>query len=403
MAGTVLAGSIFSFWYYATSPEVNMPAIFFIMLALYFLTVRKENRYSGLLMYSFLCIATLFHQVVILIAVTVFIYDIIRSRYTISPIKHALPPAIAGVVIYLTVALNETAEKSISGIYKWLTHYGHAGEWGKLSASNITQSVWGKIKLLYGGDIIREYFYGGQLDFFSVIIIVLMIIIYIALVYLFIVASWDLYKSGDSQKLLFLALILGMGLFAFWWAPHDDGFWLYAIVFFCLYVFCKPLIRNPSRLIASIAIALLTFMNLACEFIPSSDKDNSHIYQASMAFKRLKLNPDDLVITNLSQARLAYEYYTGIHVPTTCIMFLPPGDKAKIITEYHQRIAETGETARVFMFEDEIHPDNYRDYLFTRFTPGQYEQTYERYFKHLIKADSVYMHGRYVTIYQLKM
>ncbi len=402
LAGTVLTGSLFSFWYYSTSAEVNMPAIFFTIVALYFLVAKDEHPASGWLVYLLMLIGVLFHQLVALIGIPVLLYDMRRSGSATAALKRAHPGILLGALIYTVVAIENAAEKNAAGMLKWITQYGHAGEWGKLGTANISQGVWGKIKTVFGGEIIREIFYGGQWRTFSIIYIAIIAIIYLGLTYLFIISCVRLYKNRDRISALYLVLIVSLSLFAGWWAPHDDGFWLYPFVILGLFIFGMPFRSKVNRVIAGVTIAILLMLNISCEFISSSDKSNSLIYEGAMSFRRLELTSNDLVITNLSQSRLAYEYYTGVHVPTTCMMFLPLGDKDSVIEGYHRRISEAKDTARVYMFEDEIYPDDYRGYLFGRFTAEEYSNTYERYYPHLMAADSVYMHGRYVRIYQLK-
>jgi len=142
-------------------------------------------------------------------------------------------------------------------------------------------------------------------------------------------------------------------------------------------------------------------INITCEFRPSANKNNSYIIQGVEAFKRLNLNEHDLVITNYSQIRLAYEYYTAIHVPTACMMYLDAGDKYKIMAEYENRIDQAVISGRVIMFEDEIHPASYQHYLFERFSPEDYNNVYNQFERRLAVIDSISVHGRITNLYEL--
>lgn len=400
--GTIFTGFVFTFRYYATSVEVNMPAVFFLILALYYLFVKNDKPLSPWLVYLLLCAGMLFHQIVALIGIPILIYDMLRHKSAGRALKYAHPGILAGALIYVLVAIERAAEKNAVGIYHWITKYGQTGAWGKLGLSNIKNAVWGKMKTLYGGEIVREIFYKGEWSTIGIIIIAVMVLIFLTLAYLFIRSLLDTARSNDNIRWLLLALVAVSGLFAFWWAPADDGFWLYPVIFYMIFIFSMELKNKMNRLTAIAMTALLIILNTSCEFIPSSDKNNSHVYQGAKAFERLALTGNDLVITSHSQMRLAYEYYTGIHVPTTCMMFLPLGDKDRVFEEYHQRINDALETGRVIMFEDEIRPDSYRSYLFDRFTIREYEDVYAPYLDYLLPVDSVSVHGKVVKLYQLQ-
>ena len=148
-------------------------------------------------------------------------------------------------------------------------------------------------------------------------------------------------------------------------------------------------------------VLLLVIVNLAYEILPATKIQNSPTRQGVEAFRRLELNSNDLVLTSFSQIRLAYEYYFNIEVPTTCLMYLPEGDKNVVISDLHHRIDTTLTTGRVIIFEDEIYPEPYRRYLFERFSPEEYIMTYRRYLPDLVPVDSVRIYGKNVRLYSL--
>jgi hypothetical protein len=223
----------------------------------------------------------------------------------------------------------------------------------------------------------------------------------IGIAYLSIKAIYDFYKRRDPLTVVLGALVVVYALFTFWWAPAIDDFWLYPAVMFIIFIFIIIKTGRFERIAIVGLIALLLIVNTACEFIPASKKANSYIDQGVAAFQRLHLTGNDLVVTNYSQIRLGYEYKTDIHVPTVCLLYQPPGDKDSVLSAYHAEIDSVAQAGRVFMFEDELHPEPGRAYLFERFSPADYDSVYSRYLDRLTVADSLNVHGREVHIYRL--
>jgi len=398
---SILAGSMFTFWYCATSVEVNMIALFFLFLAFYYLIVKTDLPLSPWLVYLFLCVGMLFHQHIALAGIPILIYYIIEFKSFGKAIKPAHPGVLAGALIYLVVAIQHAAEKNIVGIYNWATSYAHLGVWGKFQLSAFRETIWGNLKLFFGGEKIREIFYAGNCDYSTVIYIASIILVFAGMAYLFIRSLRLLIKQRDSAMITLLALIIMYALFAFWWAPSDDGFWLYPAIILILFIFALPLKIVFDRAIAIVLIVLLLLLNITCEFIPASDKNNSYIYQGAQAFERLRLTSDDYVVSSFQQIGLAYEYYTRIQVPIGCMLDLPLGDNTSVIADYQKTISDARNKGRVFMFEDEIEPEPARAYLFTRFTAKDYEFTYKPFMDNLACVDSVVIHGRNYCIYRL--
>ena len=399
--GSILIGSLFTFWYCATSVEVNMIAMFFLILALYFLIVKENSPSSPWLVYLFLCIGMLFHQHIAIAGIPIFIYYVYKFRSLGKALRPAHPGILGGALIYLVVAIQHASQKNIKGIYEWMTEYTRVGAWGKFQLSAFRDSVWGVLKLFFGGEQIRQMFYGGGHDYSTIIYIIFILIIFAGIGYLSIRAVYNFFKHRDPITIVLAALAIVYALFTFWWAPTIDDFWLYPAVMFLIFMFITIIQKRYIRILIVSLTTLLLCINIACEFVPFSNKANSYIDQGVVAFERLQLTGDDLVITNYSQVRLAYEYYTDIFVPTACIMYLPLGDKDSVLAEYHARIDSVAQVGQVFTFEDELHPEPDRAYLFERFGVADYDSVYARYFDRLVPIDSIMVHGRNVHIYKL--
>ncbi|MCP4581034.1 MAG: glycosyltransferase family 39 protein [candidate division Zixibacteria bacterium] len=400
--GTVMTGFLFSFWYYATSVEVNMPALMFLCLALYYLIGKPKSGSNSMKVYIFIAAGILFHQIVALAVIPILIYDFTRYKSFAKIIRYAFPGLAGGFAIYLIVAITQAETVSIDGIYKWLTFYGHLDAWGTLGTSNFSGAIWGKLKTFFGGDLIRQIFYAGERSIATIAYLSVIAAIWLGLIWMFIMGIVQLRVKSDSFSWLLLSLVVVYGIFSFWWAPTDDGFWLYQAVILMVFVFISAEKKLYTNWLVSIMVAMLVIVNLSCEFIPSSNRSNSYIYQGVEAFDRLKLTEDDLVITNFSQIRLAYEYHKNIHVPTVCMMYLEPGDNEDVIAAYHDRIAQALKSGRVIIFDDEIRPEPSRKYLFNRFSPEEYASTYKIYQDNLTPVDSIMIHGRNVQLYELE-
>jgi hypothetical protein len=72
--GSLTISLIYSFWYYATSLEVNLPALFLMVLSLYWLLVKPETLSKYFYVFGFLGAAVLFHQIAVLAFIPITIY-----------------------------------------------------------------------------------------------------------------------------------------------------------------------------------------------------------------------------------------------------------------------------------------------------------------------------------------
>lgn len=405
VVATFMTGFLFSFWYYATSVEVNMPALMFFCLALYAMATAKTAKSSYVWAYIFITLGVLFHQLLVLAIIPILGFDTLRQKNIWRVIRQAAPALALGLVIYIAAAAVAAPERTPGGIYRWLTLYGQLGAWGKISSANLSTAVWGLIKTFFGGDAIRRFVYSWSWTFSTTLNLLAIIIFAFGLVRLMVILLKDLIRvrRGAWLRLLFI-LCLIFGFFALWWAPADDGFWLYPVVLFMLVTGSFKTDKqglSTIRKTSVIMLFILAIINLTYEILPATKIENSPTRQGVEVFRRLELNSNDLVLTSFSQIRLAYEYYYNIEVPTTCLMYLPEGDKNVVISDLHHRIDTTLTTGRVIIFEDEIYPEPYRRYLFERFSPEEYIMTYRRYLPDLVPVDSLQIYGKNVRLYSL--
>ena len=160
--------------------------------------------------------------------------------------------------------------------------------------------------------------------------------------------------------------------------------------------------RKSIKHLSLEGLIILSASNIIFEFIPSSNPENSAYIRGADTFNRLKLKPDDLVLTGYSQIRKAYNYHYNTYVPTTCVLYQGRGDKSEIIRNYHSRIDSALAIGRVIIFEDEIYPEPELYYMFVRFSPDDYIEIYKPYMERMIPVDSIMMHGKNVRLYEIE-
>lgn len=398
---TLIIGFLYSFWYYSTSVEVNMPALLFLFIALYLLIVKPRSKTNSIAIYMFISIGVLFHQLLILSLAPLLIFDIRRYRSFAKSILYALPGLGIMALTYIIVGISKAPEKSISGLYKWLTLYSHYGQWGKIKTENLITGLWGITKTIFGGDNLRQVFYNGQLSWLNVIYVIAVVIVTVGMAWLLLTSIMLFWRQRSQQGWLILGNIFIFGVFALWWAPSDDGFWLYPIVLVLLFTFRGTKYKYLRQKIANVVLILLLTINTCYEIIPGSQKKNSVTRQGANSLARLEVTPNDLVLTNLNQIRLALDYHHRIKVHTASIVYLESGSKDTVISDYHKRINEVLSRGKVLIFEDEIRPEPHRRYLFERFSPDDYSKTYSPFIPYLTPIDSIKAYGRNVIIYQI--
>ena len=398
---TLIIGFLYSFWYYSTSVEVNMPALMFLFIALYLLTVKPQSRTNTIAVYIFISVGVLFHQLLILSLIPIFIYDIKKYRSFAKPVLYVLPGFGIMALTYIVIGILKAPEKSINGLYEWLTLYSHYGQWGKIRTENLIIGFWGITKTIFGGDSLRRIFYDGRLSWLNMIYCMAVVIVTAGIVWLLLTSIILFWRHHNQQGLLMLGFIFVFGVFAFWWAPSDDGFWLFPVILVLLFAFGENSYRYQRQKITNVVLILLLAINIGYEIIPASQKENSIARQGASALARFELATSDLVLTNFNQIRLALDYHHRIKVPTASLVYLESGDKDIVISNYQKRIKEVLSRGKVLLFEDEIRPEPHRRFLYERFSPDDYSKTYSPFIPYLIPVDSIKAYGRNVIIYRI--
>jgi len=399
-AAVVSLGALYSFWYYSTSVEVNMAALLFGAMAVLLILGKKDSSANGAAASFIIATGTLFHQALVLMYIPLFIV-LYHRRKSVAGIIGEIGPAIfALIAVYFTCAIISAPDHTAKSAWRWLTLYSHLGPWGKLSPDNFVISIWGITKVLFGGDEIRRIVYAGggrPSDYLYMFLLVsgASILLFAA------VGSLLKRSSLTTFELFLLSNSIVFGLFAFWWAPTDDGFWLYSIAPMVLLIFVRSArLGSYIRLLTAFPIILI-LANYPFEIIPSVRAENSIVRSGAAKLAVMNLGESDLVITNFNQIRLALDYHHGLKTNTACLLFAPAGENDAVIREYSNQIHDWLTRGRVLIFADEISPEPHRRYLTERFSLDDYRRAYGRFLQMLVRRDSVLAYGSWVTIWEI--
>jgi len=390
-------GWLHGFWSFSASVEVNIVSIMFLAASLYLLYSDTRSPKSTILVFVLLGLGTLFHQLTALAVVPIFIYEIYRYRDFKRVFGYAVPGILSGFLIYILIAFVLAEDKSIKGIYTWLTTYGHLGYWGSIGWNNLVVGFWGIVKAIFGGDTLRQYFYGDTRTTGQYIYLALAVSISTGIGILALRSFYYYLRHKKPYFTLLVLLAAVYSVFGFWWTPTDEGFWLYPILMLMPLV-AGAVNSNPKfRKLLIGTVAVLTMTNIVYEIAPASRKSNSVAINGAAALHRLGLTSDDLFLNNLMRIRSALEYYYHSDIPTSCLGFREFGPNNQVIADYLADIENV--KGRVYLFEDEIKPEPHRKFMYARFSPAEYAFVYDRYEDRLTAVDSLMVYGQQVRIF----
>ncbi|UCE67426.1 MAG: glycosyltransferase family 39 protein [Candidatus Zixiibacteriota bacterium] len=396
LTGTMIIGMVFSFWYYSTTVEVNIVSIMFLALTLYYLLNERSDR-NSILAFLFLTIGILFHQLLILALIPMLIYDSYRHGFLKRSIRLSMLSLIPGFVIYIIVALA-ASDNGIAGAYAWLAKYPGLGRWGVVHSGSVIASFGGIAKAVFGGSMLRQALYGGGISLPEILYVVGTMLSLCGMSILFINAAKSMLKKADSILLGVTAFIFL--IFAFWWAPQDGGFWFYPVVLILIIVFSS--VGNSGFIRNTVYATMIIFalVNITCAFVPASRINNSVSRTGADALAKLALARDDLLVSNMPQIRLALDYHYNVRPRIKSVAYLEDGPKNEMIEKYRSTLSDF--EGRVIIFENEIHPESHRRFLFGRFSKKEYTETYRPFLSSLVAVDSIRVYGEWVAIYELE-
>lgn len=396
LTGTMLIGMVYSFWYFSTSVEVNMVSMMFLLISIYYLfKVRSEK--NSILAFLFLAIGILFHELLILALIPLFIFDSYRNGSLKRTVKLSTFSLVPGFIIYIIVAVVAAPVKSLSGVYSWLVSYGELGRWGILGMSNFPTSAGGIAKAVFGGSMLRQSLYAG-INVSGILYLVGAGIAIIGLAMLLANAILEYANRKFIESTLLIATSAVFAVFAFWWAPQDSGFWLYPVVLILLMIFMSIEHSDTIRKVTYFTMAIFALVNITCAIVPGADMQKSVARRGAAILYKMDLGPHDLVLTNMAQIPLALEYHYNVKVPTTSFAYQTGGSVNDIIARFHTMLKDF--QGKIVVFGNEIDPEVHRRFLFTRFSPEDYLVAYAPLIASLQPVDSLQVYGRSVVVYE---
>ena len=399
LTGTMIIGVIYSFWYYSTTVEVNIVSILFLVLSLFYLTKDNESR-GSVISFMLLTIGILFHQILVLALIPMLLYDIRKSGSLVVTLKRSMVSLIPGFIIYIAVAFIAATDPGISGAYAWLMKYPELGRWGIIHSGSVITSMGGVAKSVFGGSILRQALFGNKRSYLEILYLIGAGLSISGLILIFASSLRDNLRSKNPELILLLGTALIFVIFAFWWAPHDGGFWFYPVLLILIIIFSSLKATKFTSMVVYITLLVFALINITGEFVPASRNVNSVALNGASSLAKLHLTENDIVLTNMPQIILAYSYHYNVNVPYKSVAYLEPGPKKTIVDQYRSMISNF--PGKVIIFENEIYPESHRRFLFGRFSRKEYTEVYEPLMPSLVSVDSVRYYGEWITLYEFK-
>ena len=399
LIGVLAIAGLFGFWFYSSSVEVNITSVFFLLLAINSISGGKHNRKQTAVTFLWLTIGVLFHQILGMAVIVFLLYEMYRYGSVTEPLKPASISLIPGFIIYSVVGFFYAETKSIPGLLKWFTAYAHYGRWGILSLDNFANSASGTIKAIFGGTSLRTILFVDEITFSGYLYLFLISLILLGMLLLTIFSIRSYFRKEDKTNLLIILLFVVFLIFAFWWAPNDDGFWLYPLILAVMFVISNLNMNKITKPVTVTIVVMLLGLNLFCEIIPNSRDKNSIASSSSTALSKLNFAESDLIITNMLHLALAHNYYSGVKVKFGSIALQESGTFEEMASALRDKINEC--EGRIFIFENEMKPEPHRRFLYDLISAEQYDQFYNQLRPDLIVRDSVLIYAKFVKIYEL--
>lgn len=222
MAGTLLLGSSFAYWYYAVEVEVYTIAAVLLVgcLGLMWQALRQPTGYGWVWLGVVHGLAVLFHQTNLLLAVPIGATLILATgahvaprtphRYLLTILRwgasYALPLiGVVGASYLLAISLSDL--HSLAEVQAWTLSYAQTGWWG---GSLADPQKWADLGRAL--NVLLVHPHGA---------VALIILSGLLLRY-----TRALLRTYRPEALVLLLWLLSYGLFFYWWEPENIEFWI---------------------------------------------------------------------------------------------------------------------------------------------------------------------------------
>ncbi len=289
-----------SVWSYSTEVEVMIPALFFVLLAVYVL--QTTTRFVGRLVLVTVTVSTsiLLHQISVIFCLAVAVY-----LWSSSGRKHAVTVAAASAatvaLVYVAVALLSLAEPSPGAIVDWMLSARSRSVTGTISiveqlaagAKGALQTVVSPVGPADLGSRASGVM-GMILAATSAGLVLAMIT----------AAAWVGYAvvrkglARDAFVRFCLVWLVAMAVFVLWFEPDNIEYWIYCgppALFLAVEVLAERLRTQLRRSVGWILLALLLTVNLYTSIAPRTNGANA-AYGPFVGAVRGHMQPGDLIL-----------------------------------------------------------------------------------------------------------
>jgi hypothetical protein len=368
------------YWLYAVEAEVYIPAVFFIILAFFILAKSiAANRLSSSTLVSLgilIAFACLFHQThIFFVPAVLILLSMQNSSFWKGKVLYLLVPLFAIVCFSYLIAGYLTGHlESAGAFYSWITLYAHGGVWGHLRILNIPSSFVGLTRVFVLPGAIKNLVLSKYLDL-NVALLLMGSIVFFSMLFInlfrFLLGFPSYIKAHRALVVFYLLWIAPYALFAFWWEPYNQEFWIPVLVP-AVGILSIPYIGDHERLLGKhsgwtylkltiIFPAILLFLiNFTGEILPNCRIKNNERYQLCLKLKELDIGADDLVIMPNDTPLLYYDYFFGIKLKKLSFYLLD--EKARDVIEKEIREAKNRHST-ILISEAEIEPVRIRSLL----------------------------------------
>ena len=369
----------YGFWFYSANIEVYAPPLFFILLALYYLTKKAPGRSDWWKIIMLHILAILFHQVNILFVVIV-LFKLWQQRKQLSFLRWLSAYTISGIALvgtaYFIVGWIVEQQNTLGKWYSWMK--GYAGGnlyWEVLSVKTPVNMTYGFSHALLGGHYVFQIppvkkFIDASLSTHSLndelyiarnispsmtsFLLVLTVLLGILSLWMLIrfIRNFRLINASYNSTIgpLISTFFLYSAFFTFW-VPEILEFWiLQTVLLWLLLLGTLPLLSIPFRIKPVYISVVLAFLLFCINYFGSmrwmQHKENDWYYVKTETIQNAAKQNDLVILQNGWILKDFLHYFTKLSVQTVP---LNDSSQVKINSEVNSTITRQG---RIFLLPE---------------------------------------------------